>query len=122
MNNDESYKLNYNDPVYKKYVSDFDSWKKDGKRFMTESFINHIKEEETIPKINDGQPEFNIWISLINATGVFCNGGWNSGTRYNLAQPFIENMLNIYTEKEVPNQYLLWLRYSLYALEDTKDI
>lgn len=112
----------YNDYFYKLYVSDFYSWKKDGERFLAETFINKYLEEGVIPEINDGSPEFGEWISYTNASGVFCVGGWNNGTRHNLAQPFIENMLNIFKEKKIPDQCLTWLKYSLICLDETNDI
>lgn len=104
------------------YVSDFYSWKKDGERFLTETFLNKYSEEGVIPEIDDGSPEFSEWISYTNVSGVFCVGGWNNGTRHNMAQPFIENMLNIFKENKIPEQCLTWLKYSLMCLDETNDI
>lgn len=112
----------YNDYFYKIYVVDFYSWKCDGERFLTESFLNKYSEEGAIPQLNDGKPEFGTWISYTNASGGFCVGGWNWGTRYDLARPFIENMLNIFREKNIPDQCLTWLKYSLMCLDEANDI
>lgn len=115
------YKLDHNSVVYREYVSDFNKWEKDGERFLSDEFIDKYLEGKTIPMLYDGRPEFNIWISYTNASGVFY-GGWNSGTRYHLAKPFILNMLNIYENKKMLDECLMWLRYSLIALDEIEDI
>ena len=106
----------YYDPMYKEYVNDYFKWENDGKRFISDEFIQEYMKNGTFPKLHDGRPELDQWINYTNVGYVFQSAGWAFTIRMEYAKPFIQKMYDLYQEKNIIHEYKYQLLRALFFL------
>ncbi len=88
------------DKFLQDYMNSYNKWEIDGRRFISDEFVNRYIASGVIPVLNDGRPELQQWFDYTISYNVFLVG-W--GGRVSAGE-FVDEMLRVYSRNgEVPD-------------------